>query len=145
MTTIIPNGIKITPKKKDTTINNENENEKEKKKAEIMELMEEDEIVLNAERMISEAEDTLAYYDLENNAYIVPLYDTEDDSKSCDIEPDTVITWYTCSKCNHELTLVQGSIDALYMEAYNTDYDVFGICTNCGELIDLTSDIRYLL
>ena len=82
-------------------------------------------------------------YSPELNVFLVPLYRSDEVPPGAEAE---ALAWFDCAECGQSIALMQGSIDSLYIDYYNRYKDkVFGFCSYCFTIIDVTADVKYLL
>ena len=102
---------------------------------------------LVAQYYLQEAMEDGMTYAAEIEADIMPLYSEQELPPST--HPSDIINYTTCKKCKKKLMLLQKSIDELYTiysSVVAADADkIYGICTDCHALNDITEDIKYLL
>lgn len=86
-----------------------------------------------------------AVYSLELDAYLIPLFNV-DDNLPDKLKKQELVYMEKCSKDGISLGLFQYSIDLLYVEGYNKNVEkAYGFCVKCGKLIDLTNIVKYLM
>ena len=88
-----------------------------------------------------------AVYCSEISGYIVPLY-SEDDLPKGTTERDILCSIdCDCDDSDKVGLLIQSAVDALFMAYYNggNGCPIYGVCTNCGDVQNITSYIRYLV
>ena len=96
----------------------------------------------NIDGLLVEALCAGSVYDKETKAFYIPMYSAQDIPK--DTDPEDLTFLEKCIDCSEELYLTQKSFDSLFDAYYNTRYKVYGICSNCMKVLDLSSTIKYL-
>lgn len=98
--------------------------------------------------MFEEASSSGAYWEMALKGFVVPLYDLETIKKE-ELAEDILIS-VKCSTCLENLFLVQGSVDEMFNQYYDIDGrfgtdKVYGICSQCYEILDISDQIRHIV
>lgn len=82
-----------------------------------------------------------AAYSSKLKAFVVPLYSEADVP-----DADSILVWDDCSQCNEGVYLIQASIDEMHLSYYDRHrHKVFGFCTSCYQLADITKTVNHLM
>ena len=74
-------------------------------------------------------------------AFVIPLYDEESIA-----DLDSILVWEDCAHCSTGVYLIQSSIDEMHLSYYDKNkHKVFGFCTSCYQLADITKTVNQLL
>lgn len=95
------------------------------------------------DELLEECMDRGVSYDIDTGTWVVPLVENPD---KIGAKADDILETFTCPECGTSVTLLQQSIDALYMDYYNKNIDqCVGICEHCHKFSDIKKDIDYLM
>lgn len=93
--------------------------------------------------IFEECKDRGISYDIESGFWVIPLWEKPEEVGAT--VSDMIRTTY-CPECGTMVTLLQQSIDALYLEYYDKKKDkCIGLCEHCHKPISISSDINYLM
>lgn len=83
-----------------------------------------------------------ALYDDDSELWIIPLFENPEKAGAQEID---ILNTLACPNCGTSVTLLQQSIDALYLDYYDKSKDgCVGLCEHCLKPVAIKSDIDYL-
>ena len=97
------------------------------------------------EMYMQDAIDLASVYVPELDVNLLPLF--SDSTLPDSTALSDIIHYETCSKCKTKLMLLQDSVDELfvsYQEGFIAE-KTLGMCTECGNTLDISNDMKYLL
>lgn len=106
--------------------------------------------LLTRRELLEYLDDALKYgatFSTELEGFIIPLFDENSLPPTTDPKDIVCSIPCTCESSEKVGILLQNSLDALFMEYYNAERGekIFGLCTKCRRIQDITSYVRYLL
>lgn len=97
------------------------------------------------EMYMQDAVDMASIYVPELDVNLLPLF--SDNTLPDSTALSDIVHYETCSKCKTKLMLLQDSVDELfvnYQEGFIAE-KTLGMCTECGNTLDISNDMKYLL
>lgn len=97
------------------------------------------------EMYMQDAVDMASVYVPELDVNLLPLF--SDNTLPDSTALSDIVHYETCSKCKTKLMLLQDSVDELfvnYQEGFIAE-KTLGMCTECGNTLDISNDMKYLL
>jgi hypothetical protein len=95
------------------------------------------------QELMDECKEQGVAYDIDTDMWIVPLLENPEEAGAT---PTDIIESMKCPCCGTSVTLLQQSVDALYVDYYDKSRDTcIGLCEHCLKPVPVKRDIDYLM